>query len=375
MNKTSAQTNKQQQHQVLFWLIVAVSITLAILALQEILLPFVTGSILAYALNPVADRLERLGIGRTAASAIVVCLLFIAFAAIVIILVPLLIQQTQQVVESLPSDIESIKPTVQDWLRNKLGNHFEAGQNSLEQIIKEIRKNWAGLIGQIAHGVWNGGWAILDLLAITLITPVVVFYLLVDWPHIIKHMSNCLPRDHEAKICKVFSSIDSVLAAFIRGQGLVCLILGLFYTTCLTLVGLRYGLLIGIVTGILSFIPIVGSTIGFLTASLLGIIQGWPDPTLLMMVFAIFATGQIMDSCVLAPRIIGRTVGLHPVTIIFALFIFSYFYGFVGTIVAVPISAVIGVILRFGLEIYLSSSIYKGQSGDAEKRIKTPIEY
>ncbi|HFB2047692.1 MAG: AI-2E family transporter [Hyphomicrobiaceae bacterium] len=352
---------KQQQRQILFWAAATTLTALAALALQEILFPFVIGSVLAYALNPIVDRLERIGLRRAMASAIIVVLLVFAFAVIVIILIPLLIQQAQQVMASLPSDIENIKPVLQSWVKQKLGSHFETVRISIEHVIQETQKHWASLARGIVQSIWNGGWAILDLLAVTLITPVVIFYLLVDWPVMLKQIRDYLPRDHEVTIHKLFRDIDTVLAAFIRGQGLVCLVLGLFHTTCLIIIGLRYGLLIGIATGALNFIPIVGSTIGFFAASLLAIIQGWPDLTLLFFVFAIFATGQTLDAFLLTPRIIGRTIGLHPVTLILSLLVFSYLFGFVGTIVAVPLAAAIGVLLRFGLEIYLGSSIYQGQ--------------
>ena len=368
MNETAAQERVQKQRQVLFWAAMAILIVLAILALQEVLLPFVAGTVLAYALNPIADRLERFGLARLTASAIIVLLLVVVSAVVLIILVPMLFQQAQQIIASLPSDIESIRPAVEDWARQKLGNHFETVRSGLQQAIGEIQKNWASLAGNIAQGIWDHGWAVLDFLAVVLITPVVVFYLLVDWPVMLKRICEWLPRDHEVTIRRVFGDVDTALAAFIRGQGLVCLILGSIYTIGLTAIGLRYGLLVGIITGILVFIPIVGSTVGLLTASLLALIQGWPDPTLLLAVIVLFAAGQILDATVLTPRVVGPTVGLHPVALIFALFVFSYLFGFVGALVAVPMAAAIGVLLRFGLEIYLNSIIYKGEDNSLEEQ-------
>jgi len=370
MNKVSVQERVQRQRQVLFWATMAIVLVLAVLALQEILLPFVAGSVLAYALNPIADRLEQLGMGRLAASAIVVLVLLVIFAVVLIILVPMLLQQAQQIMASLPSDIESIRPAIEDWSRQKLGGHFETVRAGIEQGIHEAQKNWASLAGTVAQGIWDRGWALVDFFAIILVTPVVVFYLLVDWPTMLKRIGELLPRDHETTIKRVLRDIDAAMAAFIRGQGLVCLILGSLYTIGLSIIELRYGLLVGIVTGILVFIPIVGSAVGLLAASLLALIQGWPDPTLLFLVIMIFAAGQILDASLLTPRVVGPTVGLHPVALIFALFVFSYLFGFVGALVAVPMAAAIGVLIRFGLEVYLHSSIYKGSRNSLETKKK-----
>ena len=364
----------RQQRQVLFWSAVAILFVCLILVLQAVLLPFVAGIVLAYALNPIADRLERLGLGRLAASALTVAMLVVVFILILVILVPLLLQQAQQIVASLPSDMQSIRPQLEAWAREQFGDRFNEFQSAVEQGFNELSKNWAGFAGSIAQGAWDRGWALLDFIAVLLITPIVVFYLLVDWPKMLKQLGEMLPRDHESSIRRVVGDIDLALSAFIRGQGLVCLTLGTLYTVGLTLIGLEYGLLVGIFTGILTFVPVVGSVLGLITASVLAIIQGWPDLTLLLMVVGIFAAGQALDASFLTPRIVGPKVGLHPVGLIFALFVFSYLFGFVGVLVAVPMAAAIGVLVRFAIDLYLASSIYKGEAHDAPKGATTEKE-
>ena len=355
----------KKQRQVLFWSAITLLFVLAILVLQEILLPFVAGLVLAYALNPMADALERTGLSRLAAAALTVALLVVVFIIVLVILVPLLLQQAQQIVASLPADLESIRPQLEAWAKQRLGDNFGQLHAAVEQGIGELSKNWTGIAGTVAHGVWDRGWAIIDFLAVLLITPIVVFYLLVDWPAMINRLGEMLPRDHETTIRAVVADIDSALSAFIRGQGLVCLTLGTLYTIGLSLIGLEYGLLVGIFTGVMTFVPVVGSVLGLITASILAVVQGWPDLTLLFMVIGIFAAGQALDAGFLTPRIVGPKVGLHPVGLIFALFVFSYLFGFVGVLVAVPLAAAIGVIIRFALGLYLKSPIYHGNSGEA----------
>lgn len=362
MSERTRQPDARLQRQVLFWSAMAVLFVLAILALQEILLPFVSGIVLAYALNPLTDRLERFGMGRLAASAITVALLIIVFVVVLIILVPLLLQQAQQIAASLPSDLETIRPKIEAWARAQFGPRIDEVSAVIDRAIGQLSDNWTGIAGTLAQGLWDRGWAIIDFLAVLLITPVVVFYLLVDWPAMLNRLSEWLPRDHEATIRRVVGEIDDALAAFIRGQGLVCLTLGTLYTVGLSVIGLEYGLLVGIFTGILTFVPVVGSVLGLITASILAIIQGWPDLSLLFMVIGIFAVGQALDAGFLSPRIVGPKVGLHPVGLIFALFVFSYLFGFVGVLVAVPLAAAAGVLVRFALEVYLASPIYKGEA-------------
>ena len=204
----------------------------------------------------------------------------------------------------------------------------------------------------------------IDFLALILITPIVVFYLLVDWRDMMVRLGDWLPRDHETTLRRLAGEMDAAIGAFIRGQGIVCLVLGTLYTVSLTLIDLQYGLLIGIVTGVMSFVPVVGTVLGLITASIVATIQGWPDLTLLGLVVAIFAAGQALDAGFLSPRVVGPKVGLHPVALIFALFVFSYLFGFVGVLVAVPVAAAIGVLIRFALRLYLASPIYKGSGAE-----------
>jgi predicted PurR-regulated permease PerM len=204
---------------------------------------------------------------------------------------------------------------------------------------------------------------VVNFMSLLLITPLVVFYFLVDWHPMLAKVDGWLPRDHQATIRRLAAQINEAIAAFIRGQGLVCIILGLFYAAGLAWVGLRYGLLIGLATGLLAFVPFVGWILGLLIAGIMAVVEFWPQTWPLVKVGAIFACGMALDSALLSPKIVGSKIGLHPVWLIFALFVFSYLFGFVGMLVAVPVAAAIAVLVRFALEVYLSSTIYRGGAG------------
>lgn len=353
----------QIERQVLFWLAAVILLALAVLVLQAVLLPFVAGLVIAYALNPIAERLVALGLPRLLASALIVALLVIVLVLALVFLVPLLIDQLQQLAVSVPSELTRGKALLEAWARDRLGEHFESFRAGLDRAAADFSSNWGALAGVIAQSVWAQGRAIVNFLSLLLVTPLVVFYLLVDWHPMLAKLDGWLPRDHAPAIRRLAGDIHEAVAAFIRGQGLVCLILAVLYAVGLTWVGLRYGLLIGVATGILSFIPFVGWALGLLTAATIAVVQFWPDTVPLLQVLGVFALGQALDAGFLAPKIVGPKIGLHPVWLIFALFVFSYLFGVVGVLVAVPVAAAIAVLVRFALEVYLGSTIYRGRDG------------
>ena len=357
---------RKHQKQALFWFTLAVLFVLAILTLQEILLPFVAGLVIAYALNPLVDRIERLGLGRLLASLLIVLVLLVVFVVVLVFLVPILVSQAEQLIASIPGELERLRPIFDKWARARLGAQYADISAALDEAFASIGTNWTSYAAPVLQSLWDRGQAIIDFISLVLITPIVVFYLLVDWPQMMARLGDWLPRDHEATLRRLAGEMDAAIGAFIRGQGIVCLVLGTIYTVGLTLIDLQYGLLIGIATGVTSFVPVVGTVLGLITASIVAVIQGWPDLTFLGLVVLIFGIGQALDAGFLSPRVVGPKVGLHPVALIFALFVFSYLFGFVGVLVAVPMAAAIGVLIRFGLSLYLASPIYRGGGqGDA----------
>jgi predicted PurR-regulated permease PerM len=353
------------ERQVLFWLAALVAFAVGVLLLKDVLLPFLIGMVIAYALNPLAERLVRGGLSRTVASALVVAALVVVLTAAMVVLLPLLATQLQQLAASAPAEIDRARATIEGIARDRLGARFPEVKTGLDRAIAEFGSNWTSIAAGVAKSVWTQGMAVVNFLSLLLITPLVVFYLLVDWHPMMEKLNGWLPRDHQTTIRRIARDINEAVAAFIRGQGLVCLVLGAIYAAGLTLIGLKYGLLVGLGTGLASFVPFVGWAVGLIIALVLAALQSGPDATLFAKVAMVFAAGQAIDAAVLSPKLVGEKIGLHPVWLMVALFVFSYLFGFSGMLVAVPVAAAIGVLIRFGLEVYLASSIYQGRSGDA----------
>jgi predicted PurR-regulated permease PerM len=350
------------ERQVLFWAAVLTAALLLVGLLRDILLPFVAGIVLAYFLNPVADWLERTGLPRIWASILIVAVGAVVLAGVLVLLVPLLAAQAQQFAVSLPGELDRIRGLLEGWARERLGPRFPEFEAALQRATQAAGENWASLAGWAASSIWNRSLAVFNFLSLMLITPLVVFYVLVDWHPMLAKLDGWLPRDHAPTIRRLAGDINEAVAAFIRGQGMVCLILGIFYALALTAIGLRYGLLIGIATGAMSFVPFAGWALGLITATALALVQFWPDAAPVMVVAGIFLAGQAIDAAVLSPKIVGSKIGLHPVWLIFALFVFSYLFGFIGVLVAVPVAAAVGVLVRFALDVYLRSAVYRGDA-------------
>lgn len=350
------------EKQLWFWLAALALVVLVIALLKDILLPFVTAIVIAYFLNPLADRLEAIGLARIWAAVIIVGLAAVTVALALVLLVPVLAEQVRQLIAAAPAEVERLKAAVEGLAGYWLGPNFPAFKVALDRAMANASENWAAMAGSIMASVWSRGLALVNFLSLLLITPVVVFYLLVDWHPMLARVDRALPRDHAPTVRRLAAEINDAVAAFIRGQGAICMMLGVYYAAGLSWAGIEYGLLVGLTTGLLAFIPIVGWLLGLIFASGLAIVQFWPDLAPLAKVVGVLVAGIAFDAAVLSPRFVGQKVGLHPVWLIFALFVFSYLFGFVGTLVAVPLAAAIGVLVRFAVQVYLDSSVYKGDS-------------
>jgi predicted PurR-regulated permease PerM len=348
------------ERQVLFWVTAAGLLILTIAVLKEILLPFVAGIAVAYFLSPLTDRLVALGFNRVVASLLIVATLGVVAVAAIVLIAPVILAQAQEFAAALPGEVTRIKAVLETWARERLGPGFGGLDGQIDRASDALAENWTSLAGWAATSIWSRSLAIVNFLALMLVTPLVVFYLLVDWHPMLEKIDGWLPRGHAASIRTLATDMNDAVAAFVRGQGTVCLILGVFYAVALSAVGLNYGLLIGVVTGLLAFIPFVGWALGFITATTVAIIQFWPELLPILLVVGIFLAAQGLDAGFLSPTIVGSKIGLHPVWLIFALFVFSYLFGFVGTLVAVPLAAALGVLIRFALDVYLKSPVYQG---------------
>lgn len=343
-----------------FWLAALVGLILFLLLFRAILLPFVAGMALAYCLDPLADWFERRGFSRMMATVVILFIFLILFIMFLVIIIPLLGAQLAGFIERLPALVTRLQAMITSvnagWLDRLLGED----QLAMQQNFSELLKEGATWLGRLLGSLWSGGQAILDIAGLFVVTPVVAFYLLYDWDNMVEKIDSWLPRDNLDTVRGLASEVNNTLASFIRGQGTVCLLLGGFYAIGLSLAGLNFGLLIGIGAGFLSFIPYVGSIVGFILAIGVALVQFWPDYIQIALIAVIFGAGQFIEGNILQPRLVGDSVGLHPVWLMFALFAFGSLFGFVGLLVAVPLAASVGVLVRFALKQYLASSIYKG---------------
>jgi len=346
--------------QMTFWMLTFVVGVLVLYVLREILLPFVAGMALAYLLDPLANRLERMGINRLAATLVIIGAVLLLFVALILVFVPIITGQLGAFVDNLPGYVARIQSVVMDpnreWLRKILGEGVADAQ------VSDLVKQGVGWLTTFVKSLWAGGQALLSIFSLVVVTPVVAFYLLCDWNRMVAAVDNWIPLHHRDTVRTLAREMDDAIAGFVRGQTAVCLILGSYYAVGLTLAGLSFGLLIGLASGIITFIPYVGSMTGLVLAGGVAVAQFWPEYTSIVTVLAIFFVGQFLEGYVLAPKLVGESVGLHPVWLMFALFAFGYLLGFVGLLIAVPLAAILGVLARFALRRYLESSFYTGEA-------------
>jgi predicted PurR-regulated permease PerM len=349
--------------QLRFWLIGLVVALIAVYLLRAILLPFVAGMAIAYFLDPACDRLEK-WMSRTWATSLVTLIFAILIVLAFLLIVPLLVDQLSQFITSLPDLFNRAHGKLLPYYAS-LQQRF--GLPDLTELADMARNRMGtGLtwVGQTLLNVAQGSMAIANLLSLIFITPVVTFYLLRDWDRIVTKIDALLPRQHAATIRGQGREIDRTLAGFARGQATVCLVLAAYYATGLMIVGLPFGLVVGIAAGLLTFIPYLGAMTGAVIGMAIALVNfdGWTGP---IAVAAIFGIGQVLEGNVLTPKLVGGRVGLHPVWIIFALLAGGTLFGFLGLLLAVPVSAGIGVLVRFALSRYLESPVYLGRAKTA----------
>jgi len=341
----------------LFWLAALVVLGVVVNLLGGILLPFVAGCAIAYFLNPAVDRLEAWRVPRGLAAAAVLLGFALAIVLLLLLLLPLIELEAAQLAQRLPGAVDFVRAQMQALL--------EAAQEKLapEDMakLKDLAGGWAASaaswVGQLAERLLSSGLALASLLSLIIVTPVVVFFLLRDWHRLVARIDGWLPVRHAATIREQLRLIDETLAGFVHGQVLVGLVLAAYYGLALTLAGLPFAVIVGIIIGVLSFIPLVGIGIGLVLALALGLSQFGPSMRLAA-VAGIFVVGHLVESNALTPKLVGERVHLHPVWVIFALLAFGSLFGFVGVLLAVPGAAVIGVLARFAVARYLASPLY-----------------
>lgn len=357
----------------LFWAATALLFAYIVQLIAPALLPFAIGLTLAYFLNPVVDAMGRFGIPRWISAVLLLALSVFVITLALVFVVPILFQQAAGLIEAAPRELERLKTVVELSARQHLGTRYPEAEAAVQSALDGFTGAMPSILGSIAQSVWSQSSVAFNFFSVVLVTPVVFFYVLLDWPKIIAKLDSLLPRDEADEIRALAVEVNASISAFIRGQGLVCIILALYYGTTLSLSGLDYGLLVGVATGIAAFIPVFGWWLGAIAATLLAVVQYWPELTPILIVVGILLGGQVLESAILSPYVIGSEVGLHPVWVIFALLTFSYLFGFLGLLVAVPVSAAIGVLVRFALRKYFASSVYQGEVEAVPKDSSEPI--
>lgn len=339
------------------WLVLLVLFCALIYALRSVLLPFVLGIILGYLFDPLVCKFMKLKISRTFATILV-------FVLAVLLIVPLLIWFISKINNELNLFISAMPVYIAD-LSKKLMPLLERLQVyfpslSAENIKDAFSQNMSQTFqfsGKLLQSIFKNGMAIVNVLSLVLITPVVAFYMLRDWDVFINKAKALLPKKSKKDLLDIFGQINRALSGFIRGQVSVCFILGAYYAIGLKLVGLELGLLIGFIAGIISFIPYVGSITGFVISMILAVSE-FNDATHIIAVVCVFLIGQFIEGNFLTPKLVGDKVGLHPVWVMFALLAGGALLGFLGLMIAVPVAAVIAVLLRFAIKKYQKSSLY-----------------
>lgn len=344
---------------IIFWVSIIVFLLLFVFLIRSILLPFVLGILTAYFLDPSTDKLERTGMSRGTATSVITVAFFVGFGVLLLLIVPVVAGQLSGLIAALPGYIGDFEQRYEPQFTRWMGDLPTTQIESVKDAVANFSGSMAKLFADFVANVLQSGMAFLNLLSLILITPVVTFYLLRDWDHLVAKIDGLLPRQHLGTIRAQLTIIDDTLAGFLRGQLNVCTALAIYYALALSLVGLKFGIVIGIATGLLVILPYVGFFFSMLVGMGVAIFQ-FDDQFHIVMVFAAFMIGQVLEGYFLTPKLVGEKVGLHPVWIIFGLLAGAALFGFVGVLLAIPATAVIGVLIRFAITHYLQSDYYTG---------------
>lgn len=355
------------KRQLRFWGVGFAVFALALWLLGGTLAPFIAGAAIAYFLDPIADRLVRLGLSRTLATSVICVGVVLVVVIAFLVAIPALVAQGV----ALANDLPGYLATLREMIEARFPRILEEGSS--------LRAAVSGAQGSLREGALTvlntalaGSLKVIDFILLLVITPVVAIYLLLDWDRMVARVDDWLPRQHAPTIRRIARDIDAVLAGFVRGQVSVCLILAAYYGSALASIGLPSGFFVGIVTGLISFIPFVGAIIGGALSIGIALVAFWDEPMWIVATAAIFALGQFVEGNILQPNLVGKSVGLHPVWLLLALSIFGALFGFAGLLIAVPVAAALGVLGRFALDQYLASPLYTGRASPPPPALPTP---
>lgn len=339
------------------WLLFIAAFVLLFWAARGILGPFVAGFIVAYLLDPPARRLENLGTPRWLAAAVVLVVFVTLLAGIILASAPIIQTEVMQFIENLPRLVDNAQPLIERLLR------WTASAKTMDDLLNNISSYAVSWLTSSVSTIVAGSLAFVNVISFTVVTPLVAFYLLRDWPVILAQVDSWWPRDHAPAMRGVLHDANAALAGFVRGQSLVCLCLAIFYAAGWSIVGLNYAVILGILVGVLGFVPFIGVLFAVTLSMLVALGQYGLDFKSLGLVVAVFLIGQVLESSILTPNLIGARIGLHPVWVLFAVFAGGTVAGLAGVFLAVPVAAVLGVVMRAALTHYRQSDFYTGATG------------
>lgn len=341
-----------------WWGVALLAALLFLWAFSAAVTPFLAGMAIAYFLDPLADRLEARGASRLLSVVIITGLALAAAVGAVMVLAPLLLNQIEAIISAAPDYLVAAQAIVERVGARYAPEAFADG-GVFDSAFADVQSQARAWSERLLASAYSSGLAVIDFVALAVITPVVAFYMLLDWDRMVSEIDHWLPRRHAPAIRRIAAEVDGVLAGFVRGQLTVCLVLGAFYATALLAIGLNFGLLVGLFAGLVSFIPFVGSLLGGALSIGIAVFQFWEQPVWIAAVAGVFLFGQLVEGNYLTPKLVGDSVGLHPVWLMFALSAFGSAMGFTGLLIAVPAAAVIGVLIRFGLDLYKQGRLYQ----------------
>ncbi len=344
--------------QITFWGAATALFVLFIWVFKSVLTPFVLGIVIAYLLNPLVKRFTTTGIKRTTSTILILLIFFILTTGLIIFIAPIIAKESKDLIAALPSYMDQIFALIapyKNWIQANIGGDYVADAKT---FLKENISKILSVSGGIAGGIAAGGQAFLGALTILVLAPLVAFFMMKEWPTMTQWVEDLIPRQHEKIIKGLIHQIDLKLAGFIRGQLTIAVMLGIIYAVALTVAGLNYGFLIGLTAGFLSIIPLVGSTLGLVVSVAVAWFQAG-DLDYVGVIAVIFIVGQLIEGNILSPKLLGDSVGLHPLWILFALMAGGSLFGILGMLLAVPVAAVVGVLVGFAIDQYKKSALYK----------------
>ncbi len=340
----------------IFWIATLVVVFAAVVLLREILLPFVTAIALAYLLAPLVDWLEQKGFNRSVAALGIIGIFFFFVIAGVVLLTPVLGAEVALFIDRFPGYVAQLQALADDPSRPWLSRIINEGLIEARQESGQLAPLGASLAKSVLGSLWSGGQALISIFSLLVVAPIVAFYLLQDWSGIVTALDRAIPAAYRDDMRTLAEEIDGTTAAFLRGQGTICLILAAYYALALRLSGLNHGILIGLAAGLISFVPYLGLLAGLVLSITVALLQFWPSWTLIPVLLGIFVVGQSIADYALSPYLVGARIKLNPVWVIFAISAFGYLFGFVGLLIAVPLAAAIGVVARFAIAHYSSGA-------------------